>query len=224
MGEYCVYMHTNKTNNKKYIGITKQKPPKNRWGQNGCNYKESPHFYSAILKYGWDNFRHTIVATSLTKEDACNLEMQLISKYQTQNREFGYNVFEGGTTPSMPQETRDKIANKLIGNKNGFGKKCSDEKKKKISDAQKGRKLTEEHKKKLSKPKSITYPCSEEKRRHIIDAKKDKKAVICIETEVLYPSIHECARQMELEASAICAVLHNRIKSTGGYHFKYNNI
>lgn len=224
MENYYVYMHINKFNNKRYIGITKQDKPEYRWGVNGIKYKESPHFYCAIQKYGWDNFEHIIIASNLSKEDACDMEVKLIAQYNTQDREFGYNIFEGGTAPSMPQETRDKISKKLKGNKNGFGKKCSAEKKKKISESQKGRKFSEEHKQKLSKPKSITHPCSEEKRQHIIDAKKDKKPITCIETNKSYPSIHECARQMNLTASAICAVLKGRHKSTGGYHFKYNDI
>lgn len=224
MEQYFVYMHTNKLNNKKYIGITKQAKPEYRWGINGCNYKESPHFYSAIQKYGWDNFEHDVIAKNLSKQDACEMERELIAKYQTQNNQFGYNIFDGGTAPNLPQETREKIAKGLRGNKNGLGKPCSEEKKKKISEAQKGKTLTEEHKKKLSKPKSVTYPCSEEKRQHIINAKKDKKSIVCIETNVVYESIHECARIMQLEATAICTVLKGRHKSTGGYHFKYNDI
>ena len=51
--EYTVYIHTNKSNNKVYIGITKQTPER-RWGKNGINYKSTPYFYSAIKKYGWD--------------------------------------------------------------------------------------------------------------------------------------------------------------------------
>ena len=117
-----------------------------------------------------------------------------------------------------------KIAYKLAGNKNCLGKPCSEEKKKKISDAHKGRPLTEEHKQHLRKPKSVTYPCSEEKRQRIIDAKQDKKSIICIETGTIYPSIHECARQLNLSATAICAVLNGRLKSTGGYQFMYNDI
>lgn len=224
MNNYYVYIHTNKINNKRYVGITKQASPEHRWGKNGVNYKQSPHFYSSIQKYGWDNFKHEILATKLSKTDACELEIELIKKYKTQDRNFGYNVLSGGTAPSLPNETREKISKGLIGNKNGLGKACSDEKKKKISDSQKGRSLSKEHKQKLSKPKSISYPCSEEKRQNIINAKKDKKPIVCIETNIEYCSIHDCARKMNLEASAICAVLRGRHKSTGGYHFKYNDI
>lgn len=223
MGDYSLYVHTNKINGKRYVGITKQNP-ECRWGVNGSNYKESPHLCSAITKYGWDNFEHEIRASNMTREDACLLEKYYISHFKTQNRDYGYNAFEGGTAPCIPPDVRAKMSQSMMGNQNCLGKPCSEEKKKKISDAQKGRKLTEEHRQKLCKPKSVTYPCSEEKRQHIIDAKKDKKSVICVETNIAYPSIHECARQMNLSASAICAVLNGRHKSTGSYRFKYNDI
>ena len=54
---YCVYVHTNKFNGKKYVGQTCQKPEV-RFGKNGSGYVGSRVFYNAILKYGWDNFYH----------------------------------------------------------------------------------------------------------------------------------------------------------------------
>lgn len=117
MGSYFVYMHINKINDKKYIGITKQHKPTYRWGVNGSKYKKSPHFYSAIQKYGWNNFKHIIIASKLSKDEACAMEINLIARYKTQNREFGYNIFEGGTAPNLPQEVKEKIAKGLKGNK-----------------------------------------------------------------------------------------------------------
>ena len=58
--QYTVYMHVNKINNKKYIGITCQKLNK-RW-RNGKGYENSPHFYMSINKYGWDNFNWIMCA------------------------------------------------------------------------------------------------------------------------------------------------------------------
>lgn len=57
---YYVYCHENKINHKRYVGITCTKPEK-RWGTNGQRYKECPHFWHAIQKYGWDNFDHMIL-------------------------------------------------------------------------------------------------------------------------------------------------------------------
>ena len=108
MEQYSVYMHVNKVNDKKYIGITKQ-TPEARWGTNGRNYQNRcPHFWSSIQKYGWNNFEHIVVASGLSKEDACNMEIDLIAKYRTQDKNFGYNILEGGTAPSLPEEVRKK--------------------------------------------------------------------------------------------------------------------
>ena len=91
---WCVYMHENRVNGKKYIGITSLKPT-NRWA-NGRGYQRCPLFYAAIEKYGWDAFRHDILFTGLTQEEAERLEVDLIAKYQTQDPEKGYNLAAGG--------------------------------------------------------------------------------------------------------------------------------
>ena len=142
---YTVYQHKNKINGKVYIGITSRKPEE-RWGSNGINYKSSPHFYAAIQKYGWDNFEHNILYTDLTKDEACQKEQELISYFNSMNREYGYNSTSGGESFVMNEETKQKISQSMIGNKNGLGHPCSPEKAKKISEAQKGRTFTEEHK------------------------------------------------------------------------------
>lgn len=91
---YCVYCHTNLINNKKYIGITSQLP-NHRWGKDGNGYK-GQKFYNAIQKYGWDNFEHEILFDNLTKEEAENLEIELIAKFNARDDRFGYNVAVGG--------------------------------------------------------------------------------------------------------------------------------
>lgn len=90
--KYYLYCHTNKINNKKYIGISLQKPS-HRW-QNGKGYKGCPKFEKAIKKYGWDNFTHEILLNNLTQKEACYLEKEYIEKYDTINN--GYNILEGG--------------------------------------------------------------------------------------------------------------------------------
>lgn len=90
---YSVYIHTNKVNGKRYVGVTIRKPEQ-RWN-NGEGYKEQPHFYSAIKKYGWDNFEHFIVEVD-SREKMFELEKQCIEFYQTTNPEKGYNKSLGG--------------------------------------------------------------------------------------------------------------------------------
>lgn len=65
---YTVYCHTNKLNNKRYVGITKQEP-KVRW-QNGYGYRGNEYFFRAIQKYGWDNFEHEILYECLNEKGA----------------------------------------------------------------------------------------------------------------------------------------------------------
>lgn len=222
MGGYSVYIHTNRMNEKKYVGITSQ-PPESRWGTSGRNYRNKcPHFWNAIQKYGWDGFTHTVIATGLDKEDACQMEIDLIGRYKTQDREFGYNTMAGGTAPSIPKEVREKMSRSMMGNKNGFGHPCSDEKKKKISDAQKGRKLTDNHKRKLSEAKAgkSHVPPSEETKKKI-SASHKKYPVYCVETDTVYESIQECARQLGLTATGVCACCKGKHKTIKGYHVQY---
>ena len=219
---YTVYQHKNKINEKVYIGITSQKPEQ-RWGSQGCNYKSSPHFYSAIQKYGWDNFEHNILFTDLTKEQACLKEQELIKEYNSTNREFGYNSTSGGDIFTMNEETKQKMSQAMIRNQNGLGHPCSEEKKEKISNAQKGRKFTEEHKQKLSEAaKNRHVPCSEEKKQ-ILKEKSHKKSVYCEELDKIFESVQECSRQLGIPATSISKLCNGRGKTLKGYHLRYYN-
>ena len=131
-GNYCVYIHINKINNKKYVGITKTSLAR-RWGKNGSTYirDKSSVFGRAIEKYGWENFDHDIFATNLNKERACALEIMLIGTLRTQDSMYGYNVQPGGQ----------------LGN---AGVVFSEESRAKMSEAKAGKQLTEEHKMHIS--------------------------------------------------------------------------
>lgn len=89
-----VYVHINKINNKKYVGITQQ-TCKKRW-MNGKGYKTCPKFYKAINKYGWDNFEHIVLKENLTEEQAKQFEIYFIDLYKSNERKFGYNLTRGG--------------------------------------------------------------------------------------------------------------------------------
>ena len=121
MGNYSVYAHTNNTNGKIYIGITKLNPQK-RWGKNGNGYKEQVKFYNAIQMYGWDGFTHEIVASNLTKEEAENFEITLIEMFDSIKN--GYNIKKGGCVIGcFTEETIEKIG--LKRGKHSLAKKCT---------------------------------------------------------------------------------------------------
>lgn len=93
MKDNCiVYVHIT-PNNKLYIGITSTTLENRSCG--GRNYT-GQYFSNAIKKYGWDNIKHLILIENLTWEVACECEKYLISKYKTNNPEFGYNLTNGG--------------------------------------------------------------------------------------------------------------------------------
>ena len=220
---YTVYQHKNKMNGKIYIGITMQEPEK-RWGTNGNNYKTSPHFYSAIQKYGWDNFEHNILFENLSHEEACQKEQELIQHYNSMNRDFGYNSTSGGDIFIMNEETKQKISHSMKGNKNGAGHPCSEEKKRKISEAQKGRQFTEEHKQKLSEAaKKRNVPSSEAKKQKLSQNYPNKRKIYCEELDTIYESVQECGRQLGIPATNISKLCNGRGKTLKGYHLRYYN-
>lgn len=220
---YTVYKHQNKINGKIYIGITMQEPER-RWGNNGINYKTSPHFYAAIQKYGWNNFDHNILFKNLTHDEACSKEQELIEYYNSMNREFGYNSTSGGDVFIMNEETKQKISHSMMGNTNGLGHPCSDEKKRKISESQKGRTFTEEHKQKLSTAaKQRHVPCSEEKKKKLSQNYPNKRKVYCEELDIIYESVQECGRQLGIPATNITKLCNGKGKTLKGYHLRYYN-
>lgn len=90
---WSVYAHISPSN-KYYIGIT-SRPIEKRWRGNGVEYK-SQYFYRAIQKYGWENFQHIVIANNLYEKEAKNFEKLLISKLQSNNPIYGYNITSGG--------------------------------------------------------------------------------------------------------------------------------
>lgn len=124
---YIVYLHVNPKNKKVYVGITNQNVHK-RW-KNGHGYTKCKKFYNAILKYGWNNFKH-IVLCKTCKDRALLLKKTLVKYYKSRN--LSYNITDGGedSIPSM------------------LGKHHTEEAKKKISEAGK-RPCTEQAKRKI---------------------------------------------------------------------------
>ena len=90
---YSVYIHTNKVNGKRYVGVTRVKPER-RWAK-GEGYRDNSHFYAAIKKYGWDNFEHNVIKVD-TEEKMFELEKYYIQLYDTTDQNKGYNQSIGG--------------------------------------------------------------------------------------------------------------------------------
>lgn len=148
-GNYTVYMHTSPSG-KRYIGITSKNPIR-RWN-GGTGYLTNDYFTKSIIKYGWDKFKHEILFTGLTKDEAEQKEIELIAYYRSCERAFGYNIQHGGNSIGKhSEETKRKIS---IANKGKptwcKGKHHSVYTKQKLSIIHTGKKLTEETKRKIS--------------------------------------------------------------------------
>ena len=119
---YKIYAHVNKINGKIYIGQTKQEPKK-RW-LCGHGYEQNQHFWNAIQIYGWHNFEHIVLIENLSLEIANLFEQELILKYKTYQREYGYNIQLGGNiSGTMSSETKGKLSVQRMGGKNVHAKK-----------------------------------------------------------------------------------------------------
>ena len=200
--DFKVYMHINKINNKKYIGVTSLELHR-RWGYNGEGYLHKnkdgeytqPLMARAILKYGWDGFDHEVIAEGLTEEEANKLEKSLIDEYKTNDPNFGYNIREGGgASGHLSDETKKKLSKsltgKFVGDKNpmygrsgplspAWGKKHTKEELQAMSERMKGeknpmygKKYTEEERQRIGEI-SKGKPRSEETKQKISQKNKE---------------------------------------------------
>lgn len=181
---YKVYMHISPSH-KYYIGITGM--DLSMRFKNGFGYKHQRYFWNAIQKYGWNNFIHLLIADSLTKEQACDMEIMLIGKFKSNNHSFGYNLSSGGeygskgTHPVFTDEHKSKIS------KSHIGTHCSELTKIKISQSKKGMKLSKETKLKIGKASLGRLHTVEEKEK-ISQWHKGKKKNFVSKSNKIYKS------------------------------------
>ena len=225
---WCVYIHTNKENDKVYIGIAKGRPEK-RWGKDGHGYmRTQPVFANAIKKYTWDGFRHEILATGLTQREAWEMEIKLIAQYKSNCRRykqpsFGYNMTDGGDGSSgfkHTDETKQKLSE--------IRSNPSDETRIRISESAKER-CTDEWRKQTSmiqsgsKRPQCSNPCSEDMRQKI--KQRNSKSVYqkTLDGEIIrkFSSQSEAARVTGIHQSAIWNSCNHKVKSAGGYTWDY---
>lgn len=247
--KWCVYIHTNKHNNKAYIGIT-SKTPEDRWGKNGSGYlnKEGngaytqPVFARALKKYkDWDNdWEHIIFMNDLSEIEAKHIEVLMIALFKTncnryKNPSYGYNMTDGGegTLGWCPsEETRRKISEKAKErlmdptNHPWFGKTHSDESKQKMSQIRKGRPA---HNKGTS--------MSEDARKRMSKAHKGinvgknnpnyghGNTVIQLDKNghiiAEYPTVTEASRITNINSSDIYSCCNGKTKTVFGYQWVY---
>lgn len=200
---YSVYKHTS-PEGKSYIGCTSQRPTR-RW-DNGNGYKRRhKDFYHDIVKFGWDNFSHEIIASGLTEDEGYSLEKACIRKYNTTDPDRGYNKSIGGKGVFgciWDEERKQKRSAAVSGEKNPmYGKPCDEERRRKISEAHIGMRHTEE---------------SIEKMRAV-----HSKQIMCVETGEVYSSVLEAAAAIGAHPQNISAVCCGKQKTCHGCRWVY---
>ena len=192
---YKVYIHKF-PNGKVYIGITSCRFACERW-KGGRGYKLQPLMWRAIQKYGWENIEHTVLFDGLSQADAEAMEIELIGKYRSNDRRYGYNIDNGGSAPGrMSEATKRKISRSHSGSGNPFY----------------GVHLSDEHKQKIR-----------ETRKELDIQPVNKRPVRCVETGVVYESTAQATRELGIHNYAIRRVCYGERKTAGGYHWEYVN-
>lgn len=157
-----IYSIKNNINNKLYIGQTLLSRGTNKRFNEHINeainnIKGCTALNNAILKYGKDNFTvNVLLICSVTLSD--HYESKFIEMYNTISPN-GYNIKTGGKKGKHCEESKERMRNAKLGEKNpNYGKPRSEEFKQKLRDKKSGenhhfynKKLTLDHKLKLSK-------------------------------------------------------------------------
>lgn len=145
-----IYLITNLINGKQYVGQTKRSV-KDRYAehiQEALNTDKNLHLYNSMRKYGIENFRIDILEDNVAESDLDALEIYYIGLFDTFLNGYNNTVGGGGVRGyHHSKETRIKIGKSVSEN---MWKINTPERTAKIISAQKGRKFTDEHRKNIS--------------------------------------------------------------------------
>jgi len=176
-----IYRITNTVNNKVYIGQTVQ----NLNDRLNHHFRSNPKLplYKAHLKYGRKSFIIEIIDKAETLEELNDKEVYWIQYYDSTNKKNGYNLMTGGGNKgrhsdiskrkmsesqkkSMTREKKDKISK--------AARNISDETRRKMSEAKKGKKQSPELIKKRADARR-GYKWTEESKRKSSEKQKGRK-------------------------------------------------
>lgn len=215
---YTVYMHVNKINQKKYIGITSQ-PVSRRWRGQGQGYKPCKLFYRAIQKYGWNNFEHIILQEGFTEKEAKKEEKRLIAKYKSNDKHYGYNLTDGGEMTHFNEEAIEHI-------KEGVRRNPPNVDRKKLSASIQNfwNNVSEEYRKQWGEKVKEQNSRPEVKAAQGVFFNSDRnprlQPVKCIETGICYHSTGEAASAMNGNIATFHKLWSGLQKTAWGYHWK----
>lgn len=210
---FYIYCHTSPSG-KRYIGQTCNDPEK-RWS-GGRGYIDCPYFHRAIEKYGWDNIRHEILMLCHTKEMANLLEIRLIARFETTNRDKGYNVSKGGDGPlgvTWTEEHRKRQSKLMTGNGNSmYGRHHTAESRALISKNRKGKPVSDEMRELRT---SVLRKANARRKTPIVQCDLDGNPI------ATYPGLSDAVRENGYSHATIWRVLNGKGQTAYGFKWEY---
>jgi group I intron endonuclease len=233
-----IYLIENIITKKKYIGQTVQLDINKRWKQHKDlkGNTVGKILLNAYKKYGLDNFIFKILCICFDS-DTNKYEVEYIKKYNTIYPN-GYNLLEGGNNKKHNQYTIDILKNKLSGkNHPNYGKKFSEERRRKLSNSKKGilnpnygKPISDNQKEKLRN----TLVNFDKEKRSLINEKistsvknsiKNNKKVTQYSLDNIFikefNSISDASKYVNISRSSIQRYCDGKYKSTRNYIWKY---
>lgn len=223
--EFVIYRIYNKLNNKSYIGKSSKGLTRVyahfRDHKNPKKIKTTRLLYTAMSKYGEDNFEWEIVFVCSTIEELNAKEIEFIKKYESFGKRKGYNLTEGGTGgntwASLSEEEKIRASIKLS--------KALKKNYKNNPERRKGcSKILKEIR---SNPKKSAKNAEIASKRLTILNKTDPRfiasrstKIICQQNGKIYNSIREASLEFNINESTIANALRNK-KVCKGYIFAY---
>ena len=210
-----IYTIKNKTDNKIYVGQT-MRDVEERWKDHLKKRSNCRYLISAIKKYGVDNFEFKLVC--ITFDNQLNdMEIKYIEKYNSLVPN-GYNLRIGGNNWKHHAETKQKISDTL--------RKRYDNDIIRLSNPRIGKPLSEITKKKLSEAHKGKKPSQESIQKNIVSRRKNKTIQFDMEGNRLnsFDSCKAAAEYIGTTTSNICMCLTGKTKTAMGYVWKYEPI
>jgi len=108
-----IYTITNTINGKIYIGQTIRsfRDRIREYEKGYCN----TYIKNSFTKYGFENFKFEIIDTAVSIEELNEKEIFYINKYNSTDRNVGYNIENGGKNAIPTTETLEKMSRSHIG-------------------------------------------------------------------------------------------------------------
>lgn len=186
-----VYMAVNRTNGKRYIGVTRQSfASRRQQHKSDAKRKRDTWFHAAIRKYGFECFDWMEIYQCDDILEALDAEVRLISLHRPE-----YNISAGGEGRRSPLS--EKTRSKLRGNKNALGNK-----------SRTGQKDT---------PETTAKRAASQR----ASTKMHRKAVMCIETGEIFKSLAEAGEKTGIHWTLISKTCNGVHQTANGKRFVF---